>query len=273
MKEFSATPQEMVASVWRNRDLIAQLTKREAVGRYRGSVLGLAWSFFNPLLMLAVYTFVFSVVFKSRWGVSPDESRVDFALILFAGLLAHGLFSEGIGRAPAAIVSNANYVKKVIFPLEILPFVLIASALFHAVVGVTVLLITQLLLAQHIPLTFALLPLVWLPLVMGTLGVSWFLASLGVYLRDVSQVTGMFSTIMLFVSGIFFPISALPVPLQAWLRFNPLAVVVEQTREVLIFGTLPDYSTWLMMMGLGMLFAWAGFALFQRMRKGFADVL
>lgn len=273
MRSFSSSPIEMVSSIWRNRDLIVQLTMREAVGRYRGSVIGLAWSFLNPLLMLAVYTFVFSVVFKSRWGVNPDETRIDFALILFGGLLAHGLFAEGIGRAPAAIVSNANYVKKVIFPLEILPVVLIASALFHAMVGVTVLLLSQLLLAQHLPLTFALLPLVWLPLLMGTLGVSWFLCSLGVYLRDVNQVTSMIATIMLFVSGIFFPISALPSSMQAWLRFNPLAVVVEQTRDVLVFGTLPSYSAWLMMMGLGSLLAWGGFASFQKMRKGFADVL
>lgn len=273
MRHFSASPIEMVSSIWRHRDLIIQLTMREAVGRYRGSVIGLAWSFLNPLLMLAVYTFVFSVVFKSRWGVNPDESRVDFALILFGGLLAHGLFAEGISRAPTAIVSNANYVKKVIFPLEILPVVLISSALFHAMVGVTVLLFSQLLLTQHMPLTFALLPLVWLPLLMGTLGVSWFLCSLGVYLRDVSHVTSMIATIMLFVSGIFFPISTLPSSMQTWLRFNPLAVVVEQTRDVLVFGTLPNYTTWLMMMGFGTLLAWSGFAWFQRMRKGFADVL
>lgn len=273
MREFSASPVEMVASFWRNRQLIVQMSKREAIGRYRGSVMGMAWSFFNPLLMLVIYTFVFSVVFKARWGIGADESKTDFAIILFVGLIVHGLFAECVNRAPGLIISNVNYVKKVVFPLEVLPWVAFGSALFHTIISLFVLLLAQLVLNQHIPLTAALLPFVLTPLVLGTMGLAWFLAALGVYLRDVGQVTGMFTTVMLFISAVFFPMTALPERYQFWLHFNPLAVIIEQSRGVLIFGQLPSVATWSLMMSLGLVMAWAGFAWFQKTRKGFADVL
>ena len=123
MQNFSISPKEMVASLFCNRSLITTLVKREIVGRYRGSVMGMAWSFFNPLLMLVIYTFVFTVAFKARWGVGDEESKAEFAIILFAGLIVHGLFAECINRAPGLILSNVNYVKKVVFPLEVLPWV------------------------------------------------------------------------------------------------------------------------------------------------------
>lgn len=273
MRQFSTSPMEMVASFWRNRQLILQMSKREAIGRYRGSVMGLAWSFFNPLLMLIIYTFVFSVVFKARWGIGADESKTDFAIILFVGLIMHGLFAECINRAPGLIISNVNYVKKVVFPLEILPWIALGSALFHTAISLLVLVLAQLVLNQHVPLTAALFPLVLAPLVFGSMGLAWFLAALGVYLRDVSQITGMFTTVMLFISAVFFPITALPERYQFWLHFNPLAVVIEQSRGVLVFGQLPNLSSWSAMMGLGLVMAWAGFAWFQKTRKGFADVL
>lgn len=134
MRQFSACPFELIASLWRNRQLILQMSKREAIGRYRGSMLGIAWSFFNPLLMLVIYTFVFSVVFKARWGIGADENKADFAIILFVGLIVHGFFAECINRAPSLITSNVNYVKKVVFPLEILPWVVFGSALFHTLI-------------------------------------------------------------------------------------------------------------------------------------------
>lgn len=273
MRQFSASPMEMVASFWRNRQLILQMSKREAIGRYRGSVMGLAWSFFNPLLMLIIYTFVFSVVFKARWGIGADESKTDFAIILFVGLIVHGLFAECINRAPSLIISNVNYVKKVVFPLEILPWIAFGSALFHTAISLVVLLLAQLVFNQHMPLTAALFPLVLSPLILGSMGLAWFLAALGVYLRDVSQITVMFTTVMLFISAVFFPTTALPERYQFWLHFNPLAVVIEQSRSVLVFGQLPDPLSWFAMMGLGLVMAWAGFAWFQKTRKGFADVL
>ena len=273
MRQFSASPAEMIASFWRNRQLILQMSKREAIGRYRGSVMGLAWSFFNPLLMLVIYTFVFSVVFKARWGTGADESKTDFAIILFVGLIVHGLFAECVNRAPSLIISNVNYVKKVVFPLEILPWVAFGSALFHTTISLVVLLLAQLILDQHIPLTAIFFPLVLAPLMLVIMGLAWFLAALGVYLRDVSQVTGMFTTVMLFISAVFFPITALPERYQIWLHFNPLAVIIEQSRSILIFGQLPSLAAWSATMVLGLLMTWAGFAWFQKTRKGFADVL
>lgn len=273
MRQFSASPAEMVSSFWRNRQLILQMSKREAIGRYRGSIMGIAWSFFNPLLMLVVYTFVFSVVFKARWGMGTGEDKTSFAVILFVGLIVHGLFAECINRAPGLVISNVNYVKKVIFPLEILPWVVFGSALFHAAISLVVLLLAQLVLNHSIPLTAVFLPVVLLPLVLGIMGLAWLLAALGVYLRDVSQITGMFTTVMLFISAVFFPITALPERYQFWLQINPLAVIIDQSRKVLVLGRLPDLNSWFLMLVFGAMIAWVGFAWFQKTRKGFADVL
>lgn len=273
MQNYSAHPIEMISSFWRNKRLIMQLSKREVLGRYRGSALGLSWSFFNPILMLVIYTFVFSVVFKARWGASPDESKTDFAIILFVGLFIHGLFAECVNRSPGLITSNVSYVKKVVFPLEVLPWVAFTSALFHAAISLMVLLLAQLIINHSIPLTALLLPIVVLPLFLGIMGMSWLFASLGVYLRDISQITVMFTTVMLFMSAVFFPITALPEKYQFWIRINPLAYIIEQSRNVLIFGQAPDPKTWCVMFVTGAIVAWCGFAWFQKTRKGFADVL
>lgn len=273
MQNYSTSPLEMAKSFWRNKSLIIQLSKREVLDRYRGSVLGLPWSFFNPILMLVIYTFIFSVVFKTRWGTSPTESKSDFAIILYIGLLLHGLFAECVNRSPTLITSNVSYVKKVVFPLEILPCAAFLSALFHASINFVVLLLAMLVLNHSIPLTALMFPLVFAPLALATLGLSWFIASLGVYLRDVSQVTTMLSTILLFISGVFFPISALPAAYHGWLRMNPLATIIEQSRNVLTFGVMPDFNALAWLYLLGMITAICGFAWFQKTRKGFADVL
>ncbi|MNX75588.1 Teichoic acid translocation permease protein TagG [compost metagenome] len=273
MQNFSAHPFEMVKSFWRNKRLILQLSKREVLGRYRGSALGLTWSFFNPILMLVIYTFVFSVVFKARWGTGVDESKTDFAIILFVGLFIHGFFAECVNRSPTLITSNVSYVKKVVFPLEVLPWVAFTSALFHAVISLIVLLLAQLLINHSIPVTALLLPVVVLPLLLGIMGLSWLFASLGVYLRDISQITAMFSTVLLFMSAVFFPITVLPEKYQFWIRINPLASIIEQSRNVLVFGQMPDFTAWGIMLIFGTLLAWLGFAWFQKTRKGFADVL
>lgn len=273
MQNFSILPREMAASLWRNRSLIVALVKREVIGRYRGSVIGIAWSFFNPLLMLVIYTFVFSVVFKARWGLGGEESKTDFAIILFVGLIVHGLFAECINRAPTLVLSNVNYVKKVIFPLEILPWVAFGSALFHATISLVVLLLAQLILSHQMPWTMILFPFVLLPLVFMAMGFAWFLAAFGVFVRDVAQITGMFTTALLFISPVFYPISALPIKYQGWLQLNPLAFIIEEGRKVLVFGQLPDIGQWSIMMAAGILIAWVGFAWFQKTRRGFADVL
>lgn len=272
MRDFSASPREIAASLWRNRGLAVALTKREVVGRYRGSFMGILWSFFNPVFMLAVYTFVFSVVFKARWS-GGSESRTEFALVLFAGMIVFGLFSECVNRAPGLILSNVNYVKKVVFPLEILPFVSLGAAAFHLLVSVAVWLIFYIVFFGVPHPTILLLPIVLLPLILFTLGVSWMLASLGVYLRDVGQIVGVFTTALLFLSPIFYPVTALPVEYQTLLHLNPLTPVIEQTRQVLVWGKLPDLGFWAAAMAAGAAVAWLGFVWFQKTRKGFADVL
>lgn len=262
----------MLASLWRNRTLIASLVKREVIGRYRGSVLGLFWSFFNPLLMLVVYTFVFSVVFKARWNAGSD-SKLEFALVLFAGLLVFNLFSECVNRAPLLILSNVNYVKKVVFPLEILPWVALGSALFHSAISFSVWLAFYLIFFGAPQPTMLLLPLVLLPLLLLTIGLSWILASLGVYLRDVSQLIGLVTTTLMFLSPIFYPLSSLPKEYQPLLQLNPLTPIIEQVRDVLIWGQVPDAAGLCVFILATALIAWLGFAWFQKTRKGFADVL
>jgi lipopolysaccharide transport system permease protein len=273
MQQFSISPREMIASFWRNRNLIYTLTKREVIGRYRGSLMGLAWSFFNPILMLLIYTFVFSEVFKARWGIGGEESKTDFAIILFVGMIIHGLFAECLNRAPGLILTNVNYVKKVIFPLEILPWIALSSALFHSSISLIVLLTAQLILSQQVMWTALLFPLVLLPLVFATMGFAWFLAGLGVYVRDIGQITGMLTTVLMFLSPVFYPVSALPAQYQLWLQINPLTFIIEEGRNTLIFGKMPDFAQWGFMSGLGLMIAWAGFLWFQKTRKGFADVL
>lgn len=263
----------LLKSLWQHRQLIIQMMRREVVGRYRGSVFGLAWSFFNPVLMLVVYTFVFSVVFKARWGVGGNESQVDFAIVLFVGMIIHGLFAECVNRAPGLILTNVNYVKKVIFPLEILPVVAMGSALFHTLVSLLVLMGAILLSGTALSWTILFFPLVLLPLLLGTMGLVWFLAALGVYLRDIAQVAGMVTTILMFLSPVFYPISMLPEKYQVWMHLNPLTFFMEEARKVMIFGGYPDLSGWLIYLGLSSLMAWLGFAWFQKARRGFADVI
>ena len=269
----SASPMALFISFWQNRQLIWQLTRRDIAARYRGSVIGLAWSFITPLLMLAVYTFVFSVVFKSRWGTGGNESRADFAIILFAGLIVFGIFSEVVNRAPRQIVSNANYVKKVVFPLEILSWVSLGSVLFHSLVSLVVLLLAQLIINRFIPWTVVFFPLVLLPLLLASLGVTWFLAALGVYIRDIGQITTVFTTVLMFLSAIFYPLSALPESYQSWLRLNPLAVIIAESRKSLILGSMPDWPWLGISFVIGSLIAFTGFWWFQKTRNGFADVL
>ena len=263
---------EMFASAWRNRDLIVQMTKREVVGRYRGSVLGIVWSFFNPILMLAVYTFVFSVIFKARWHVGSD-SKTEFAIVLFAGMIVFGIFAECINRAPNLVLANPNYVKKVIFPLEIMPLVTLGAALFHAVISVGVLLAFILIVNHALSWTLILAPLVLLPLFLFTLGLSWFLSSLGVYLRDVGQTVGIFTTVLMFLSPVFYPVANLPEAYQGVVMLNPIAIVLEQARDVLIWGKMPDLALYGIQLIASTFIAWLGFAWFQKTRKGFADVL
>lgn len=272
MLNFSTSPKEMFNSFWRNRSLITALVQREVVGRYRGSFMGILWSFFNPVFMLVVYTFVFSVVFKARWSGGSD-SKTEFALILFAGLIVFNFFAECFNRSPTLILSNANYVKKVVFPLEILPWITVGSALFHMVISLTVWLLAYLILFGIPHLTVLLFPLIILPLLLMIMGLTWALASLGVYLRDVAQFIGILTTVLMFLSPIFYPASALPEKYQHLLMLNPLTPAIEYARDILFWGKLPDFTVLGIYLGGSTLIAWLGFAWFQKTRKGFADVI
>jgi len=260
-------------SFWRNRELIARMTRREVIGRYRGSVMGLAWSFLHPVFMLAVYTFVFSVVFQTRWGDGTADNRLQFALAVFVGMIVHSLFAEVLNRAPMLIPSNVNYVKKVIFPLEILPMVTMGATLFHSCANLVVLLTAALLFNGYLYWTVVFVPVVLLPLVILTLGMAWIMASVGVFLRDLGQTIGMFTTIMLFLSPVFYPTTVLPESIQPWFMANPLTFIIEQARDVVILGHLPNWSGLMVYTMAAGIICWAGYAWFQKTRSMFADVI
>lgn len=263
----------IVKSLLSNHYLIWQLTKREIIGRYKGSFLGLTWSFLNPLFMLAVYTFVFSTVFKARWGISHHESKSEFALTLFCGLIAFNLFAESVTRAPSLILANANYVRKVVFPLEILPLPVLGASLIHGLISIVILLAGVALTKAELPLTIVYLPFVMAPLIFLTLGLSWFLASLGVFIRDFQQMIGIGVQLFMFLSPVFYPVTALPEPYRGWMEYNPLTSVLENFRRVLIWDLHPEWHWLILQTFATAVFAFLGYLWFQKTRKGFADVL
>jgi lipopolysaccharide transport system permease protein len=266
------TPLEPLRSAWRYRDLVWQMTERDARSRYRSSAGGLFWVAFHPLLMLAVYTFFFTEMFPTRWSAGA-ESRGAFALILFIGLLLHGLLAEVLTRAPTLIVTNPNLVKKVVFPLDLLPVVSLGSTLFHFAIGLAIWLAFHVLQKGAPPVTVLWLPAIVLPLALLALGLSWVLASLGVYLRDVGHIVPVIATILLFASPIFYPLDTLKGPLHALVQLSPLTVPVEQARAVMIDGRTPDLAALGLYALVALVVAYAGFVWFQGTRKGFADVV
>lgn len=253
-------------------DLISQLVRREFAQRYRGSVLGVLWAFVTPLLMVMVYTFVFTVVFPTRWGAA-DVVETNFVVIYLVGAIMHGLFAEAVGRAPNLIVTQANYVKKVVFPLEILPIVVVAGALITATIGFAIAMLLNLILAHTIQWTIVCLPLILIPYLVLLLGIVLLVSALGVYIRDLGQAIGVIITLTLFLTPVFYPISAVPERFRSYLYLNPLTFVVEQAREVVLFGRLPNWTALAIYTLCSVLFCWFGLFVFQRARRGFADVL
>lgn len=261
-----------VKSLWQHRVLIGMLTKREVVGRYKGSFFGLFWSFLQPLLMLAVYTFVFGVIFNSRWPEAQVSSS-SFPAILFAGILIFNFFAECINRAPTLIQSNINFVKKVVFPLEIIPCVSMTSALVHAIISIIILVVFLLAVNGRLFWISLSLPLILLPLMIFILGMSWFLAAIGVFYRDVGQIVGVITSSMMFVCPIFYPITAIPEKYRFLIEMNPLTFFVENSRSVLVFGRTPDWNSLLFWYVISIFVAWTGKFVFRRLRHGFADVI
>ncbi len=276
-ERYAASPASMATLFRRHRRLLAQMLTRDVAQRYRGSALGMLWSFLTPLLMLAVYTVVFSVVFEARWASRGAENAQpqtgEFALILFCGLLLHTFLADCLTRSPQIVLGNANFVKKVIFPLEILPVTVVGSAGFHFLVGLVVLLAAQLIVLGTIPVTALLFPLAVAPLAMCALGAAWLLASAGVYLRDIGQLMGLCMTVLLFLSPVFYPPEALPEAWRPYLVLNPLTVPIESLRAVLLWGRMPQWDMLGAYTCVAAVMMWLGFAWFQKTRKGFADVV
>lgn len=268
----SATPTALIEKLLQHRQLLWELTKRDFIGRYKGSMFGVVWSLFNPLLMLAIYTMVFSVAFKAKWGTG-EESKVAFAIVLFSGIIVSNLFAECLNRAPGLITSHPNYVKKVVFPLEILPWMTLLSALLHFLVSFAVLLIFCLLAGVAIHSGTLLIPIILTPLILIILGLSWLLSSLGVYLRDISQAIGMVTTVTLFLAPIFYPIEALPATYQSLLKWNPITLPVMQLRDLMLWDKPLQWDEWAISLLIGASICQIGYWWFQKSRRGFADVI
>jgi len=267
-----SNPISPYSALARHLQLILQMSRRDVISRYRGSFMGLFWSFFNPLLMLAVYTFVFGVIFKSRWN-SEVSGHFEFAVILFAGLNVNAFFAECANRAPSLIIENTNFVKRVVFPLETLGWSVMGASLFHLAISTLVLLIFEWVVMGAIPLTALLFPVVMLAFIPFVVGSVWLLSALGVFLRDLKQAIPIITMVLMFLAPIFYPLTLMPVHVRVFMYLNPLTLIVRESRNVLIWGVMPNWWELGMYAVLSCLFAWVTFTWFQKARKGFADVL
>jgi lipopolysaccharide transport system permease protein len=245
------------------------LVARDVSLRYKGSVLGFLWSMLNPLALLALFSFVFGVVMRARWGSGSQN----FSLIIYSGLILFIFLSDVVNKAPTLILQNDNYVKKVVFPLDVLPAVTVGGALVNLLLAMLILLVGELLMAKTLPWTWIFVPLIVLPLLMLVLGVVYFLASLGVYLRDIAQVTGIITMVLMYLSPILYPVDMVPMEYRGWLDLNPLTLPVNELRQVTLHGGLPHWGA----LGLYGLVAYGvlvfGYWWFIRTKNGFADVL
>jgi len=265
-------PQATFIAALRNLKLIIRLVRREVEGRYRGSILGFLWAFLMPVFLLSVYTFVFSVVFSVRWGASGG-SRFEFALLLYSGLLIYNIFNECLSGAPSLMLANSTYIKKVIFPIEILPWVSLLSATINACIGFFILMLGYLIIIGVPPWTVLLTPIICMPVLLMSLGLALFFASIGVFVRDTQQFIGLLTMTVLFMTPIFYPLSAIPAEYQWIGKLNPLAIAIEQCREALFQGSLPQLAALLGNFALSLVIAWLGNAWFMKTKKGFADVI
>lgn len=264
---------ELIHSAIRHREMLYQMMKREILSRYRGSFFGIVWSLLTPLILLMTYTYFFSFVFNARWGTDNETGFGGYAIILFVGLIVHGIFSECINRAPHLVVSNPNYVKKIIFPIEILPWVTLGNALFHAGISFLVLLAALIVLGYPLSWTMLYFPMILVPFILMIVGWVWLLSGVGVYFRDIGQATGIITSVLLFVSPIFYSLTILPPKMQLLAQFNPLTLIITELRNVLIFATPPNWQALCIYTLFSFVIAMMGFNAFQKMRQGFADVM
>lgn len=267
--DFTLLP-KAIASHW---SLLKQLVVRNIAVRYRGSMLGVLWSFAQPLLMLCVYTFVFSIVFTIRWGVDTSNSRSAFPMIMFCGMAMFTVFAESINMNSSIVVANSNFVKKVIFPLEILPLAQTVASFFLGMIWFVLLFIGTIFFFGKLSFTMLLLPLILVELFLFTLGVSYFVASLGVYVRDIPYVVGVILQILFFMTPIFYPIAAVPAKYRPILQINPLTTMIEEARKVFLYGQLPNWYFLGLSFLVSIIVCQLGVAWFNKTKKGFSDVL
>lgn len=255
-----------------DRSLTAQLAWRDILGRYRGANFGLFWSLIGPLMMLAIYALAFGHILGSRW-VRPEGEGANFAIVLFLGIIVHGFFAECVSRAPGLMQANANYVKKVIFPLPVLPWAVVWSALFHMAMNMLVFVVLAGLVYGEFSWYIFLFPVVIAPLVMLTIAVSWVTASLGVYLRDISQAVPVVVTGMFFLSSAIIPVESVPEQYRLVFHLNPLTFFIDQARNVALWQVLPDWQGLAAYTAAGLVAMYLAYAWFRLTSRGFADVL
>ncbi len=267
-------PAAMVRNLWSHRELVVQLARRDILGRYRAARLGLLWSVLTPLILLTIYTFVFTMVFHFRWNEQLPESRGEFALTMFCGMLLFNLFGEMVTRAPQMIVVNPNYVKKVVFPLEVFVVSGLMSATINMLIGYGVWFIGWGAIKMQLPHITALwFPVVLIPALLTTAGLSWVLASLGVFVRDVGHAAVMAVQVLFFATPIFYSIERVPQPYRRLLELNPLTHAIEDVRRVLMWGESPGWRWWFASTAASAMLALLGYAFFMKSKRAFADVI
>lgn len=267
------SPRALRRDLWSHRHLIRDLTQREVQLRFRGSWLGILWTLIKPLLLLAIYTFVFGTVFRAHWGPLPGESRFEFAVALFCGLVLFSVFAECAGAAPSLVLRHRQYVKKVVFPLQILPVVALGSVLAVSAFSLVILMLGVALLRRGLPLTLVWLPLILLAVSLFALATGWLFAAGGVFLRDLEQAVAVAVTVLYFATPIFYPLSAVPEPYRKILLFNPLTLIVESAREAVVWGRTPRVAELCLLVFSAMVAALFSYVAFMKARRGFADVL
>ena len=262
-----------ITPLWRHRALLWQFIQRNVELRHKGSHLGLLWSFLNPLLMLGLYVFVFGYVFGGKFGARPGETRVDYALGIFVGLSIFHFIAEVLGIAPTVIVGNPNFVKKVVFPLEILPAATVGASFSHFLISILLTLIGITFFGPGIGWGSLWLPVIFLPVLVLSLGLAWLCSALGVFFRDIGQLTGLLSTGLMFASAVFYPASNIPAPAWMILRLNPFIHAIELSRNAALWNTPMDFQHLSYLYGVSIVIALGGYWTFHKLRPAFADVL
>jgi lipopolysaccharide transport system permease protein len=258
--------------LWTHRELLWQFTLRNVEVRHKGSHLGLIWSFLNPLLMLGLYVLVFGYIFGGRFGIRPNETRMDYALGIFLGLTFFHFIAEVLGVSPSIIVGNPNFVKKVVFPLEILPAANVGGAVFHLLISFALVFLCMGLSGTSLSLGIFWLPVIIIPLVLLGLGLAWVISALGVFFRDIGQVMQFLTTALMWASAVFFTAQKYPAA-WPWLRFNPLLLAIDLTRDAVLWARPLNYHHLAYLYLTGFAACHLGHLAFRRMKPAFADVL